>query len=74
MHPVFEQIAVIGSAVLGVALIAVLVGQRANTSGVLSSMGSSMAAMINAATAPVTGGGGGGGGSGSAGIPTVAIA
>ena len=53
MNPIIEQIAVIGTAVLGVAIVAVLVGQKAKTSDVLTSAGSAFAAIINAATAPV---------------------
>lgn len=55
MNNIFEQIAVIGTAILVVAIIAVLVGQNAKTADVLSAAGSSFATIINAATKPVTG-------------------
>lgn len=44
-------------AIIGVAIIAVLVSKNANTSGVLASGGQSFAQSLGAATAPITGGG-----------------
>ena len=43
-------------AIVGVALIAVLVSKNANTSGVLGAGGSSLTGFLNAATAPISGG------------------
>jgi len=42
------------TALLAVAVVAVLVGQNAQTAAVLNALGSATAAGINAATAPVT--------------------
>jgi len=52
-----QQIAAIGVAVLGVAIVAVLVSQNAQTTSVIQAMGSSFAQIIGAATAPVSQGG-----------------
>lgn len=43
-------------AIVGVAIIAVLVSRNANTTGVISSGGSAFAQDLGAATAPITGG------------------
>lgn len=43
------------TAIIGVAIIAVLVSQRANTASVISSAGNAFANDLAAATAPVTG-------------------
>jgi hypothetical protein len=48
----------VATAILGVAIIAVLVGSNAKTSQVISSAGNAFSNAINAAEAPVTGGGG----------------
>jgi len=47
----------VATAIIGVAILAVLVSKNANTSGVVSSFGSAFAQDLAAATAPVTGGG-----------------
>lgn len=44
-------------AVIGLAIVAVIVSQRANSAGVISASGSSLAGVIAAAVSPVTGGG-----------------
>jgi len=49
-------IAVIGS-IIGLAVVAVLVGRNAQTPAVLSSAGSALARVIGAAVSPVAGGG-----------------
>lgn len=49
-------LAVIGS-VIGLAIVAVLVSQRAQTPSVISAGGSALASIIGAAVAPVTGSG-----------------
>lgn len=45
----------IAVAVIGIAIVAVLVAQKANTAGVLSSAGTAFEGILNAATKPVTG-------------------
>ena len=49
----------IAMAIVGVAIIATLVSQRANTAGVLNAAGNAFSNAIGAAVAPVTGGYGG---------------
>lgn len=48
----------IAVAIVGIAIIAVLVSKNANTSGVISSATQGFGADISAAVSPVTGGGG----------------
>lgn len=48
----------IGAAIVGLAVIAVIVSRNANTAGVLSAAGSSFSQAIGAAVSPVTGGSG----------------
>lgn len=48
----------IATAIVGLAIISVLVSKNANTSGVIQSGGSALAGSITAAIAPVTGGAG----------------
>jgi hypothetical protein len=43
--------------ILGVAMVAVIVSQKANTAAILTALGTGTASAINAATAPVTSGG-----------------
>ena len=45
------------TALFGVAIVAVLVSQNANTSQIIAAIGGSTGNVIGAATAPVTGGG-----------------
>lgn len=52
----FDSIVTIVTAIIGVAILAVLVSKSANTSGVISAGGSALAQDLSAATAPVTGG------------------
>ncbi len=47
----------VATAIIGVAIIAVLVSKNANTSGVLTSAGNALSTSIGAAVSPVTGGG-----------------
>lgn len=47
----------IAVAVIGVAIIAVIVGKNSNTAGVLSSAGSAFTGILTAATKPVSGSG-----------------
>lgn len=50
----------IATAIIGVAIIAVLVSKSANTSGVLTSAGKAFSSVLGAAVAPVSGGVSGG--------------
>lgn len=50
-----ETIAAVLTAIIGLAVVAVLVSQRSQTAGVFQAAGSSLATLIGAATAPVTG-------------------
>jgi hypothetical protein len=63
MNRLMEQITVVALAIVGIAIVAVLVSQRANTSNVIGAAGNAFTDAIRAATAPVTGGSGFGGGS-----------
>ena len=56
---VISGIVTVLTAIVGVAIIAVLVSKGANTSGVLQAGGQAFSSALGAATAPVTGGGGG---------------
>jgi PRD1 phage membrane DNA delivery len=55
MGPLGEQLSVIALAIVGVAIIAVLVSQRANTAGVFQAAGSAFSNALGVAEAPVTG-------------------
>lgn len=59
----FEPIVTILSAVIGVAILSVLVSKNANTSQVLSAGGTAFSGILSTALSPVTGGGIGGMGS-----------
>ena len=52
-----EALVAILTGIIGLAALSVLVSKNANTSGVLSAGGSAFSNMLNAATAPVSGGG-----------------
>jgi len=52
-----EGIISIAVAVIGVAIIAVLVAKQANTAGVISSAGTAFEGILSAATKPVSGSG-----------------
>ena len=53
---VSAAVAVIGG-IVGLAIVAVLVSQKAQTSGVIQSAGSALSSIIGAAVGPVSGGG-----------------
>lgn len=55
MSQLTESIVTIFSAIIGVAILSVLVSRNSNTAGVLSSFGQMFANSLSAATAPVTG-------------------
>lgn len=50
-----SSVVTVAVAIIGVAFIAVLVSKNANTAGVLTAGGSSLATALSAAEAPVTG-------------------
>jgi hypothetical protein len=51
-----QPIVTIATAIIGVAILAVLVSKKANTSGVIQAAGTAFSGALNAATSPVTGG------------------
>lgn len=53
----FNQITTIALAIVGLAILAVLVSKNANTSGVIGAAAGGLAQDIGAAVSPVTGGG-----------------
>jgi hypothetical protein len=55
MERIFDQIVVIATAIIGVAILAVLVSRQANTAGVIQAASTGFARALGAATAPVTG-------------------
>lgn len=52
------SVVTVATAIVGLAIIAVLVSKNANTSGVISAGGSAFTSAIGAAVSPVTGGSG----------------
>lgn len=52
----FNSIVTIATAIVGVAIIAVLVSRNSNTAGVIGAAGNAFAKSLGAAVAPVTGG------------------
>jgi hypothetical protein len=57
MNEMWSGVVTIASAIVGVAILAVLVSRNSNTSGVISSAASGFAQDLSAAVSPVTGGG-----------------
>lgn len=55
MNNALEPIVTIAVAIVGVAILAVLVSQKSNTAGVLAAAGSAFSNSLSAATGPVTG-------------------
>lgn len=53
---VIGALVTIGTAIVGIAILAVLVSKQANTAGVISAGGSAFAQDISAAVSPITGG------------------
>ena len=51
----FEPIVTIAAGIIGIALVAVLVSQKSNTSGVFAAAGGAFSNAISAAVSPVTG-------------------
>lgn len=80
MNSITESIVTIATAIVGLAIVAVLVSNRAQTGNVLGAAGSAFANALSAATGPVTGataapvnsqGGGGFGSLGSLQLPSI---
>jgi hypothetical protein len=61
MDKLTESVVTIGTAIIGVAILSVLVSRQSNTAGVMTAAGKAFSGALGAATAPVTGGGGMGG-------------
>ena len=55
MNDITNAVVTIATAIVGIAILAVLVSKNANTPAVLSAGGSAFAQALSAATAPVTG-------------------
>jgi hypothetical protein len=58
MNRGFEEVATIATAIVGVAILAVLVSKRANTAEVIKSAGQAFGGALAVAVSPVTGGAG----------------
>ena len=58
MSEFWKEITTIATAIIGLAIVAVLVSRNANTANIVSASTSGFAQTLSAATAPVTGGGG----------------
>jgi len=56
MNSAGEQIVTIAVAIVGVAILAVLVSKQSNTANVITAAGSSFSNAISAAVSPITGG------------------
>lgn len=52
---IFEPVITIAAGIIGVAIIAVLVSQKANTAGVFAAAGGAFSNAVSAAVSPVTG-------------------
>lgn len=52
---IFEPVVTIVAGIIGIALVAVLVSQKSNTSGVFAAAGGAFSNAISAAVSPVTG-------------------
>jgi len=60
MNEVVSGVITVATGIIGVAILAVVLSQRANTAGVIKSAGGAFAQTLQAATNPYSGGGGGG--------------
>ncbi len=61
MNALTEAVVTIATAIVGIAILAVLVSNRSNTAKVIGAAGDAFSRSIGAAVSPVTGGGMGGG-------------
>jgi hypothetical protein len=68
MGHIGEQIVTIATAIIGVAILAVLVSKNSNTTGVISAAGSAFSGALAVAVSPVTGFTGGAGILGTSGL------
>lgn len=57
MNKMAEQIVVVAIAIIGVAILAVLVSKNSNTANVISSFGNAFSNSLKAAISPITGAG-----------------
>lgn len=57
MNDLWQNIVTIATAIVGIAILAVIVSKNSNTTGVISAATSGFAQDIQAAVSPVTGGG-----------------
>lgn len=57
MDHIGEQIVAVLTAIIGVAIVAVIVSKRSNTSGVISSAANAFSEALSTAVSPITGGG-----------------
>jgi hypothetical protein len=81
MNSGVEAVVTIATGIIGVAILAVLVSQKSNTTGVIQAFGSAFSNALGIAEAPVTGasytpnlsypGGSGGGGYGLGSLPSL---
>jgi len=55
MNQLTESVVTIATAIVGVALLALLVSKKSNTSGVISAAGAAFSNALGVATSPVTG-------------------
>lgn len=55
MNQLTEAMVTIATAIIGVAILSVIVSRKSNTPGVLQAMGSAFSNALSVATAPVTG-------------------
>jgi hypothetical protein len=55
MNQLTETAATIGLAIVGVAILALIVSRKSNTAGVISALGASFSNALGVATSPVTG-------------------
>lgn len=61
-NELLTSLVTVATAIVGVAILAVLVSKNANTSGVITSAGNAFSEALNAATAPIVGNSFAGGG------------
>ncbi len=58
MNATVSAVVTIATAIVGVAILAVLVSRQSNTSGVIKAAGDAFSGALGAAVSPITGGGG----------------
>ena len=60
MNSVFEGLVVVATAIIGVAILAVLVANKSNTTGVITAAGNAFSNALGVAESPITGASSGG--------------